>query len=66
MIAYGELRNRLDGEKIVALETDLGGLGFPLLHTAPNSPKALHNLVKLLITEIMKMLFVLRILPYLI
>ncbi len=57
LIASGGVRNGLDVAKAIALGADLGGLAFPFLQAASESPEALHDLVKLLIAEITTVLF---------
>ncbi|GAB4526074.1 MAG: type 2 isopentenyl-diphosphate Delta-isomerase [Pleurocapsa sp.] len=57
LIASGGLRNGLEVAKAIALGADLGGLAFPFLQAASQSPEALEELVQLLIAEIKTVLF---------
>ena len=57
LIASGGLRNGLEVAKAIALGADLGGLAFPFLQAASQSPEALEELVQLLLAEIKTVLF---------
>ncbi len=57
LIASGGLRNGLEVAKAIALGADLGGLAFPFLQAASESPAALEALVQRLQAELKTALF---------
>ncbi len=57
LIASGGLRNGLEVAKTIALGADIAGLAWPFLQAAAQSTEAIDDLVKILIAEIITVLF---------
>jgi isopentenyl-diphosphate delta-isomerase len=57
LIASGGLRNGLDVAKAIALGADLAGMALPFLQAANESEAALHELVEVLLAELVTAMF---------
>lgn len=57
LIASGGLRNGLDVAKAIALGADLAGMALPFLQAASESEAALHELVEVLLAELVTAMF---------